>query len=381
MKILLFRTDPSIMNISTYNCQEIGMAKAYVEAGHVCDIVYYNGHNPSRVEQIDAGNEKTINIYWLRGFSILNNGFFFGINKLLKQYDMIQVSEYYFFSSWNVYKRYSKTKKVYIYQGVYDSDFSRKFNLRCKMMDPILLQKDVLSYVQVFTKSNLALNSMKKRGFQKIKTVGVGLDLSRFQEETETSEWVTNLTSKKGWSNYLLYVGVFEDRRNPLFLLDVLSLVVKKHPDTKLIMIGKGKPDYSSKVFQKIRELGLSNHIIYKESLQQKELSFLYKTADLFLLPSKYEIFGMVICEAMNFGLPVISSYNGGSSTMIQNRLNGIIINDFDPIQWSNEISNLLEDHYARVQMGRSAQQSAIEQFSWSAIVSEILSTMKNAQK
>ena len=100
MKILLFRTDPSIMNIKSYNSQEIGMAKAYTAAGHTCDIVYYNGNNPSRVEKIDAGDGKFINLYWIRGFSILNNGFFLGIRKLLNQYDMIQVSEYYFFASW-----------------------------------------------------------------------------------------------------------------------------------------------------------------------------------------------------------------------------------------------------------------------------------------
>ena len=172
MKILLFRTDPSIMNIKNYNSQEIGMAKAYTAAGHTCDIVYYNGNNPSRVEKIDAGNGKNINLYWMKGFSILNNGFFPGISRLLNRYDVIQVSEYYFFASWYVYTFFAKTKKVYIYQGVYDSDNSRKYKLRCKVMDPILLRKRQLVNTQVFTKSNIALESMKKRGFQKVKTSG-----------------------------------------------------------------------------------------------------------------------------------------------------------------------------------------------------------------
>lgn len=378
MKILLFRTDPSIMNIKNYNSQEIGMAKAYTTEGHTCDIVYYNGDNPSRVEKIDAGNGKYINLYWMKGFSILNNGFFPGISRLLKQYDVIQVSEYYFFASWYVYTFFAKTKKVYIYQGVYDSDNSRKYKLRCKVMDPILLRKRQLVNTQVFTKSNIALESMKKRGFQKVKTVGVGLDLSRLQQECVPSSWISDLAERKRQTKYLLYVGVLEDRRNILFLLDVLNRTISQIPDTKLILVGKGKPEYTESVFQMIREMGLSNYVIYKEALQQNELSKLYKTADVFLLPSKYEIFGMVLMEAMTFGLPVISSYNGGSSTIIDSGKNGIILREFDPDVWGSAVVNLLKDGGSWTQISAAAQNTGADRFSWQTIVGQILSTLND---
>lgn len=378
MKILLFRTDPSIMNIKNYNSQEIGMAKAYTAAGHTCDIVYYNGNNPSRVEKIDAGNGKNINLYWMKGFSILNNGFFPGISRLLNRYDVIQVSEYYFFASWYVYTFFAKTKKVYIYQGVYDSDNSRKYKLRCKVMDPILLRKRQLVNTQVFTKSNIALESMKKRGFQKVKTVGVGLDLSRLQQKCVPSPWISDLAERKGQTKYLLYVGVLEDRRNIPFLLDVLNRTITQIPDTKLILVGKGKPEYTELVFQLIREMGLFNYVIYKEALQQKELSQLYKTADVFLLPSKYEIFGMVLMEAMAFGLPVISSYNGGSSTIIESGKNGIILHEFDPDLWGSAVVNLLKDGGSWTQISAAAQNTGADRFSWQTIVDQILSTLND---
>lgn len=376
MRILLFRTDPSIMNIKNYNSQEIGMAKAYAAAGHTCDIVYYNGNNSSRVEKIAAGNGKYINLYWMKGFSILNNGFFPGIGRMLDQYDVIQVSEYYFFASWYVYTFFAKTKKVYIYQGVYDSDNSSKYKLRCKVMDPILLHKRQLVNTQVFTKSNIALESMKKRGFQKVKTVGVGLDLSRLKQECVFSPWVSDLAEQKGQTKYLLYVGVLEDRRNILFLLDVLSHTISQIPDTKLILVGKGKSEYTELVFQTIRDLRLSNHVIYKEALQQNELSQLYKTADVFLLPSKYEIFGMVLMEAMTFGLPVISSYNGGSSTIIESEKNGIILREFDPDAWGNTVVNLLTDEGKWKRISEAAHNTGADRFSWQTIVGQILSTL-----
>ncbi len=379
MKILLFRTDPSIMNIKNYNSQEIGMAKAYIAEGHICDIVYYNGKNPSKTQQIDAGNGKKINLYWVKGFSILNNGFFPGISKLLKQYDIIQVSEYYFFASWYVYTHFAKKKKVYIYQGVYDSDNSKKFNLRCKVMDPIMLRKSVLADTQVFTKSNIALEAMKRRGFQKVKTVGVGLDMGRFQSGDVASEWVVELADNKHTSKYLLYVGVLEDRRNVLFTLDVLKQVLAELPDIKLILVGKGTQDYTTQIFEKIRKLDLSDHVIYKESLAQSELSELYKIADLFLLPTKYEIFGMVLMEAMSFGLPVVSSYNGGSSTIINNNENGIILKKFDINEWSRTIVSLLKNEKERKRLCIAAQNTGANKFSWQTIVNEIISTINQS--
>lgn len=376
MKILLFRTDPSIMNIANYNSQEIGLAKAYVALGHQCDIVYYNGKNPSRKETIKAEYGKEITIFWWKGFSILNNGIFPGITKLIKEYDVIQVSEYYFFSSWYVYKRFGKEKKVYIYQGVYDSDNSERFKLRCKVMDPILLNRQVLQNIQVFTKSDLAKESMDKRGFQKIKTVGVGLDTSRFMECDNTNN---TLFAKQENTKYLLYVGVLEDRRNILFLLDVFSKVAEQRRNVYLVIIGRGKEEYVSICKERIKELKLEDRIIYQERMQQDQLPSVYRDCDIFLLPSKYEIFGMVLLEAMRFGIPVISSRNGGSSTLITSGETGFIIDDFEASSWSNQILKLLDDNKYALQIAQNAQRISSKKYMWSEIAQDILNTLDNS--
>ena len=189
-----------------------------------------------------------------------------------------------------------------------------------------------------------------------------------------------DLKERKEQTKYLLYVGVLEDRRNILFLLDVLNRTVSQIPDTKLILVGKGKPEYTELVFQRIQKLGLSNYVIYREALQQNELSQLYKTADVFLLPSKYEIFGMVLMEAMSFGLPVITSYNGGSSTIIDSGKNGIILHDFDSKIWSDEIVNLLTDQSKWMRISIAAQSTSANRFSWDTIVRQILSTINEEQ-
>lgn len=377
MKILILRTDPSIMNISNYNSQEIGLAKAYVELGHQCDIVYYNGNNKSRIEDIKCNDGSTIHIYWTKAFSIANNGIFPGINSIIKEYDMIQVSEYYQFFSWYVYSKYSKTKKVYVYQGVYDSDNSTRFKVRCKIMDPLILNKKVLRDTQIFTKSNIAKESMQRRGFEKVMTVGVGLDNSRFNESTVTSEWVNKLILTKGNFKYLLYVGVLEDRRNILFILGILKKIVSRNSNIKLVLIGRGGDDYFLKCQRFIEENGLRPYIIYKDRLPQEEMAAVYKSCDLFVFPSKYEIFGMVLLEAMTFGVPIISSYNGGASTIIENEENSIILKDFNEDKWAEKIMAILSDNRLYKRLSNSAKESAQNSFSWNVIARKIIETMQ----
>lgn len=377
MRILLFRTDPSIMNIKNYNSQEIGMAKAYIKQGHQCDIVYYAGGQGNREEFIDAGNGKQITLYWRHGFSIANNGFFPGINKLLAYYDIIQVSEYYFWGSWYTYWKYGKTKQVYIYQGVYDANNSRKFQLRCKIMDPFLLRKKLLLNTPVFTKSVLAEETIRSRGFQQVKTVGVGLDLAALNAHSEESDFSRKIRDEKSNHRYILYIGVMEDRRNILFLLEVLRYIADRMPAVRLIMIGNGQETYLEAVRSKIVELKLEQHICWTSALSQVQLKAVYEQADLFLLPSKYEIFGMVILESMALGVPVLSSVNGGSSTLIHRNENGVVVPNFDCAQWGDNALALLRDERKRQDIIVKAHETTDRDFSWDGIVREILDELQ----
>ena len=339
MKILIIRTYPSIMNIKNYNSQEIGLARAYIRAGHDCDIVYYAGNTKSYTEKIPADNGKEITIHWLRSFSVFNNGFFFGLKKLIKQYDLLQVSEYDQISSWWLYT-FGK-KPIYVYHGPYDSDISKKHIIKCKIIDSLLLHKKNTAKTTVFTKSELATAGINKRNFGKVITVGVGLDTERFNEKNDSvSDFYCQLKSLKENENvnYLLYKGVLEDRRNIKFLFETFAEVCAKNAQTRLVMIGKGKPDYVKSCFDYADSLNITDKIIYANALPQNELKQIYEICDVFVFPTKFEIFGMVLLEAMAFGMSVVSSHNGGSSTLIIDDKYGTIEGDFDKTKWANAI-------------------------------------------
>ena len=374
MKILIIRTYPSIMNIKNYNSQEIGLARAYIRAGHDCDIVYYAGNTKSYDEKISADNGKEITIHWLRSFSVFNNGFFFGLGKLIKQYDLLQVSEYDQITSWWLYT-FGK-KPIYVYHGPYDSDISKKHVIKCKIIDALLLHKKNTAKTTVFTKSELATASIKKRNFGKVITVGVGLDTERFSEINESaSDFYSQLKNLKEDQslNYLLYIGVLEERRNIKFLFDTFAEVCEKNSQTRLVMIGKGRSDYVKSCFDYADTLNITDKIIHIDALPQNELKHIYEICDVFVFPTKFEIFGMVLLEAMAFGMSVVSSHNGGSSTLIIDNKYGTIEGDFDKTKWANAICTYLDNPDLRSDVRKEASERILNEFTWDKIAEKIL--------
>ena len=124
---------------------------------------------------------------------------------------------------------------------------------------------------------------------------------------------------------------------------------------------------------EKLIELGLENDVIYREKLEQKYMPAIYQASDAFLLPTRYEIFGMVLLEAMYYGLPVFTTYNGGSSTLINNE-NGIIIENTDCNEWSKKIVKVLSDKKECDAIGEKAHRTVEKNYTWDALANKFLS-------
>ena len=120
-------------------------------------------------------------------------------------------------------------------------------------------------------------------------------------------------------------------------------------------MIGSGEKKYIEKCWKIAEQLNIREKIVYQEKMEQKYLSLLYKMADFFVLPTEYEIFGMVLLEAMYYKTVVLTTNNGGSDMMIENNINGIILDKTDVSQWGDNILDLINDTQRRKKMSQNA--------------------------
>jgi len=398
MKILIIRTFPDILDIQSYNVQEIGLAKALIRKGHICDIALYGGKEADHEQRVvfdksDEGEAKSFTIYWLKGMNFFKNGFLYSVKKLIPNYDVIQVAEYDQIGSWGLYTK--QLVPTVMYHGLYASTYTRGYNFKCAVFDKLFLWRRPVSKVVALSKSELAADFLRDKGFENIKAVGVGIDDERFRVLLDKKhrekchidgnvDIISHNSEPKSDNNpfKLLYIGKIEDRRNSLWLIDLLEeLVYNRGLKINMTIIGRGETDYQKAFEEKSSKLIQDKILTYIPKATQEEMPDIYSSRDMFVFPSNYEIFGMVLLEAMYFGLPVISSFNGGSSTLIKDGVNGLIQRDFDIQKWADRIEEFWSDRKNEIysNMGIEANNTIKNGFLWDKLADKFLESYSEA--
>ncbi|MDR1136084.1 MAG: glycosyltransferase family 4 protein [Clostridiales Family XIII bacterium] len=375
MKILIVRTSAigvSSQLINTYNSQEIGLAKALNKKGCTCDVVFFGGKKNS-VSDIWFDEGKSFKVYYIGGIDILDYGFFIGLNALAERYDVIQSAEYNQIETWRLARRFPG--KVLVYHGPYHCDFNKGYYLRTKVADFLCLKTYIQNNTPFITKSKLATEFLQSKGISRIYTMGVGLDLEQLHGAytanntvCEFISMIADLDTRK-----LLYIGKLEPRRNILFLLDIFSHIRDREPDISLVIIGGGEVDYVKQCFDYAEKAGVCDSIFYVDKMEQSQLKDVYCACDVFLLPTIYDIFGMVLLEAMYFGIPVVTTRNGGSDILITNGENGIVIDSFDCDEWVDAIWELLHNQSKRELISTNANKTVREEFTWDVMAEKFI--------
>jgi glycosyltransferase involved in cell wall biosynthesis len=163
-------------------------------------------------------------------------------------------------------------------------------------------------------------------------------------------------------SPYFFHVGTLSPRKNLVFLVEVFSEVLKKHPDFQLILAGR-TGWYCDRLFERIQKLRLEDKVIFADYLTEQEKIVLYQNAFAFLFPSIYEGFGLPLLEAMQSGVPVISSDASSMPEVIGKA--GIMVSPKDKDGWVNAVIRLIENNHLRQSLIVQGFKQAAK-FSWS---------------
>ncbi len=108
-------------------------------------------------------------------------------------------------------------------------------------------------------------------------------------------------------SQYILYLGTLEPRKNVPALIRAFAALAEQHPEARLVVAGK-KGWYYDAIFQTLAELKLAGKVHFPGYIDERDKRFLLAGATLFVYPSLYEGFGIPVLEAMACGIPVITS-------------------------------------------------------------------------
>jgi D-inositol-3-phosphate glycosyltransferase len=179
----------------------------------------------------------------------------------------------------------------------------------------------------------------------------------------------------------VLFVGRIEPLKGIDTLIQAMSCMkfrqVMEH--VHLAIIG-GDPDVSKEQMstemarlQKLcDELGLEHMVLFLGKRAQETLPYYYSAAEVLVMPSHYESFGMVALEAMACGTPVIASQVGGLAYLVQDGVTGYHVPDQDPEALCGKLLEVLGDQEKRKQMGLQAAEYTRE-FAWSVIADQMV--------
>ena len=193
-------------------------------------------------------------------------------------------------------------------------------------------------------------------------------------------------------------VALFVGRIEPLKGVDTLiraMAMVKENCKTfrcphYLVVIGGDPEGDSEKMSAEMRrlqtlckKLGLDDIVLFLGKRDQNTLPYYYSAAEVVVMPSHYESFGMVALEAMACGTPVIASRVGGLAFLIKDGETGFFVPSQDPEALAQKLRLLFVDNRLRDEFGRKAAEYA-KGFSWEGITAQMMrvyETMKASEK
>ncbi|UCE65028.1 MAG: glycosyltransferase family 4 protein [Candidatus Zixiibacteriota bacterium] len=142
----------------------------------------------------------------------------------------------------------------------------------------------------------------------------------------------------------ILYVGVCKKHKGIIYLVKAVSLL--KNCNINLNIVGQysSGSKYYKHIQRFIERNGLKDRVKFHGFLEREKLFELFSKSQLYVHPSLMEGYGMVLAEAMSFGLPIVSTTAGAIPELIENRVNGILVNPASSKELAGAIESLYKD-------------------------------------
>lgn len=204
---------------------------------------------------------------------------------------------------------------------------------------------------------------------EKVSVISAGVDTDIFYPVPKLKARVgLGLPDKE----MVMYAGRVEPIKGLDILLDSFK-ILNETRDVHLVVVGgslSGDRELDA-LRQRSKQLGILEKITFTGSVNQSELGRYYSAADVFVLPSHYESFGLVALEAMACGTPVVASRVGGIPSFVDDGETGYLITWRSAEPFADRIEMLLENLDLRNFMSESARVKA-NSMNWSTVAAEV---------
>jgi glycogen synthase len=166
----------------------------------------------------------------------------------------------------------------------------------------------------------------------------------------------------------VLFVGRMVVQKGPDILVRSIPSLLRYYPNAKFVFVGDGH--MKNEVCSLAHRLGVAHAIRILGTKMGRELSDLFKSCDILVVPSRNEPFGIIILEGWSASKPVVSTKRGGPAEFVWHEVNGLQVDDTpESVGWG--LGTLLADHNRCRWMGRNGRTTVDAVFSWDNIAAQ----------
>jgi glycosyltransferase involved in cell wall biosynthesis len=205
-----------------------------------------------------------------------------------------------------------------------------------------------------------------------------GLDISRYSNVKNSKKF----REKYGinMSDYLIVgVGILHKRKGFQFLVKAAPLILKYYNNTKFVIIGRDG-GYKNQLLRLARSLQISDKIVFTGFLGSEMKKKVQKEANIVVIPSLVEPFGLAALEAMALGKPIVATKTGGLGEILNHNTTGILVAPKKSKEIAKAIISILGNSYLQKKLSINAKREVFN-FSWKRIIGEYLAVYSSVQK
>ncbi|HBI17097.1 MAG: Glycosyltransferase [Candidatus Moranbacteria bacterium GW2011_GWF2_34_56] len=232
--------------------------------------------------------------------------------------------------------------------------YSDRFKFIYFVLKPFIRMIWKKSSAVVSNSQGLKELALKTSQNQKVDIIFNGIDINDFYPEK----------SIQRNDKFIITLGGtrITERKGINYLIQALSLLVSKYPNIFLRLVGEGNE--KENLISLTKELKLDNFVEFVGLIPREKIAPYYQEAKLFVLPSLNEGMSNAMLEALATGLPIVATETGGTTELVEDGINGLIVKMKDSKDLADKIEMIIKDEKLRVRMGEESRKKA-EQMSW----------------
>ena len=214
------------------------------------------------------------------------------------------------------------------------------------------------------------MKSSLKFDASKVRYIPNGIDFSRF-ETIPDGTLFRDTYGIPDTSPVLLYTGRLAINKGLDTLLIAFKRVLEEIPDCHLCLVGDDQ-GMGDRLRKQADELEIRNSVVFTGHIEERVFKDSYGAADVFVLPSEYEAFGIVLLEAMACKVPCVATRVGGMPEVVRDGTDGLLVEYKDAKGLAKALIRLFSDFEERQRMGETGRERVRNEFTWSRVVDRI---------